>query len=541
MASSRNSPPADGSPPRPATRMAVTPPSAQKRPTRRRRHRAMRRQSSRSTPRWPRHWRHTARRVSASPSRSPAASIRWCCSTRCMRWPRVSRSRLSAIHVHHGCRRTPTAGPSSAPQQCAPRGVPLTIAPSRCRAPCRRRASKRRARTRATTNSLGADADVVALAHHADDQAETVLLQLLRGAGPPGLAAMPRHRAGDAAGPALLRPLLDLPRATLAAYANARGLAWIDDESNADRRHQAQPAAARRRAAAWPRRFPAIRRRSCARRPPGRGSALARRARRAGRRRHVEDGLDRATLDRAVARPRPQPAALVPARRGAARRRPPRGSPRCLRSCRRRRRRARAHRPRRRRNRHAIADASSCTRRPPAPFARGWRGETSVELPGGILRFERTRGDGLAAAKFDAAAVTLRSRVGGERIQLAANRPRRAVKKLLQDAQLPIWRREALPLVWCGDELAAVPGIGVALAFQARSDEDGMARRLAPEREPRRTARRAVSNRPPGVGRRRAHGAARQARLTSRRDQGLNARRAQKTPCTVGLFLWRFR
>ena len=46
------------------------------------------------------------------------------------------------------------------------------------------------------------------------------------------------------------------------------------------------------------------------------------------------------------------------------------------------------------------------------------------------------------------------------------------MKKLLYDAQLPIWRREALPFIWCGEELVAVPGIGVALAFQAQSDED---------------------------------------------------------------------
>jgi tRNA(Ile)-lysidine synthase len=45
------------------------------------------------------------------------------------------------------------------------------------------------------------------------------------------------------------------------------------------------------------------------------------------------------------------------------------------------------------------------------------------------------------------------------------------VKKLLYDAQLPVWQREALPFIWCGEELAAVPGIGVALAFQARPGE----------------------------------------------------------------------
>jgi tRNA(Ile)-lysidine synthase len=67
--------------------------------------------------------------------------------------------------------------------------------------------------------------------------------------------------------------------------------------------------------------------------------------------------------------------------------------------------------------------------------------------------------------------VMVRSRLGGERIKLANNRPRRLVKKLLQEARLSQWQRQALPLVWCGDVLAAVPGIGVDLAFQAEPDE----------------------------------------------------------------------
>src|SRR5437762_10920808 len=77
------------------------------------------------------------------------------------------------------------------------------------------------------------DADFIALAHHADDQAETLLLQLLRGAGPHGLAAMAARRAAGS-GPVLLRPLLTLPRSAIDAYAKARALAWVDDESNAN-------------------------------------------------------------------------------------------------------------------------------------------------------------------------------------------------------------------------------------------------------------------------------------------------------------------
>ena len=77
----------------------------------------------------------------------------------------------------------------------------------------------------------------VALAHHADDQAETVLLQLLRGSGVAGLAAMPMvRRLGDASNPQqmLVRPLLDCRREMIAAYARARRLGWVEDESNQD-------------------------------------------------------------------------------------------------------------------------------------------------------------------------------------------------------------------------------------------------------------------------------------------------------------------
>ena len=72
------------------------------------------------------------------------------------------------------------------------------------------------------------DADVVALGHTRDDQAETFLLRILRGAGPRGLAAMSPRRG------AIIRPLLDCRRRALAAYLDARGAAYVEDESNRD-------------------------------------------------------------------------------------------------------------------------------------------------------------------------------------------------------------------------------------------------------------------------------------------------------------------
>ena len=73
---------------------------------------------------------------------------------------------------------------------------------------------------------------VLLTAHHRDDQAETFLLQALRGSGLDGLAAMPARRA-FAAGE-LWRPLLDVPRAAVEAFIAAEGVAYLDDPSNAD-------------------------------------------------------------------------------------------------------------------------------------------------------------------------------------------------------------------------------------------------------------------------------------------------------------------
>src|SRR5208283_933594 len=140
---------------------------------------------------------------------------------------------LSAVHVNHGLSPNAERWAQFCGRQCALRGVALVTHRLSLK---RRRGESLEALARSARYDclLGSDVDVVALAHHADDQAETLLLQLLRGAGAHGLSAMARYRPGR---PAVLRPLLGLTRATLAAYAAARGLVWIDDESNAERRH----------------------------------------------------------------------------------------------------------------------------------------------------------------------------------------------------------------------------------------------------------------------------------------------------------------
>ena len=160
---------------------------------------------------------------------------------------------LSAVHVHHGISPNADKWAEFCAVECARRDVPLTVRRVRVEdaATLGIEAAARAARYNVFAEIV---ADFVALAHHAGDQAETLLLQLLRGAGPHGLAAMPLIRPLQSRC-ALLRPLLALPDAAIEAYAQARELRWIDDESNADTslkrnflRHEIAP----RLAAAFP-------------------------------------------------------------------------------------------------------------------------------------------------------------------------------------------------------------------------------------------------------------------------------------------------
>ena len=144
-----------------------------------------------------------------------------------------------AVHIHHGLSPHADAWARFCADLCDACSVSLcerrVIVP---RGPRRSvEAEARRARYAALAEcALAENAHAVLLAHHQDDQAETVLLQLLRGAGPQGLAAMPEARI-DATGLKWLRPLLDIPRAAIDAYVNERRLAWVDDDSNADIRY----------------------------------------------------------------------------------------------------------------------------------------------------------------------------------------------------------------------------------------------------------------------------------------------------------------
>ena len=142
--------------------------------------------------------------------------------------------RVAAAHLNHGMRPTARRDEDLVRALCAERDIPFCTEAVDVYALCAVwrltvEETGRRARydfLRRTADALGAD--FIATAHHRDDQAETVLLQLLRGTGPQGLTGIPPVRDG------IIRPLLDTPRAAIDDYIAAHGLPYVTDETNLD-------------------------------------------------------------------------------------------------------------------------------------------------------------------------------------------------------------------------------------------------------------------------------------------------------------------
>jgi tRNA(Ile)-lysidine synthase len=102
-----------------------------------------------------------------------------------------------------------------------------------------------------------------------------------------------------------------------------------------------------------------------------------------------------------------------------------------------------------------------------------WKGEPRLPIPelGGELRFRRARGKGIAAS---ARPLRVRLRAGGERLQPDPRRPRRTLKNLFQEAGVPPWERDRLPLLTSGDDVVWVPGLGVDVKYRAAKNASGI-------------------------------------------------------------------
>jgi tRNA(Ile)-lysidine synthase len=144
-----------------------------------------------------------------------------------------SNKEVRAVHINHGLNLKANEWSLHCAQICQELKIPLHSITVEAQAingesP---EAAARHARYKAFAETISAG-DVLLLAQHQDDQAETLLLQLFRGSGPQGLAAMPKSREFSSGW--LCRPLLEFSRAQLLTYAKANQLKWIDDPSNFD-------------------------------------------------------------------------------------------------------------------------------------------------------------------------------------------------------------------------------------------------------------------------------------------------------------------
>ncbi len=410
---------------------------------------------------------------------------------------------ISALHVHHGISQNAGAWAEFCAELCALHHIPLHVEHVDI-APLRAHGIEAAARKLRHAAFAAQSCDFVALAHHADDQAETLLLQLLRGAGMRGASAMPVLSqskwpllAGRAGAPKLMRPLLHCSRQEILDYAAAENLQWIEDESNADDsyprnylRHRVLPLLGEK--------FPAYR------------DTLARSAQHFAEASKLLDEL--AQLDEPSLFPSP----LGRGDRGEGRTCADDGKS-LLEVAR-----LQSLSQLRAKNLlryflHSLGapmpqavqlddmlhqlccareDAAVCVAyggwevrryqgrvyvlRALGEFDRSlvvpWHGEAELDWPAlnTRLRFTPKQGIGISLAKLQRAPVMLRLRRGGETLRAQPNAATRTLKNLLQEHHVPPWQRDRLPLLYCGDELVCVPGVAVTAEYQAAAEDAGI-------------------------------------------------------------------
>jgi len=386
---------------------------------------------------------------------------------------------LAAIHIDHGLQPDSLFWAESCRAQCRQLGITLTVERVQVEHTLGAgpEAAARNARYAALMRHLG-PGEVLLTGHHQDDQAETLLLQLFRGAGIHGIASMPAVVPFGRG--FLARPLLGYTRADLADYAVSRGLRWIEDPSNADIRlrrnlirHRVLPAVRE----AW----------------PEASSVLARSAATAAQALGVVDELAR--LDLAACRlPGASEMVSAPALRSLPPGRLENTLRFWLRSCGQRvpdhrnlaalvgQIRAAPHTGsgalccpgvELRRHRDALYAPSSAPQ-VPVDLNLPWDPHTPLELPGLGLRLSahRARGEGLSRERVEGRELRLRLRQGGEKCRLPGRTHHHRLKKLLQAHGVAPWVRQRLPLIYVDGELAAVGDLWACEPFAAAAGED---------------------------------------------------------------------
>lgn len=383
--------------------------------------------------------------------------------------------RVVALHVHHGLQAEADQWDVFCATLCADWQLPFysqRVSVSQGQGEGLEAAARRARYAALEAMCDEAGAELLLFAHHLDDQVETVLLRLFRGAGLAGLGGMPRlRRLGARQQIVLLRPWLEVGRDDIDAYCAVNALPWIDDPSNDDSRFARN--ALRQHMPALAAAFPALR------------ANVAQAAAHLAQASELLDALATQWMAGLVRTPR-DASTLAELDLAGLRALPPAEADAVLRlwlrelgtqapST------ARLSAMRAQLIEHEGGEPAIqhetlmlhrfrgrvlARRAGPAieseDLALHWQGEAGLAVPAwqGELRFTRDDTFGLPEAALRRP-LRLAARQGGERIVLRPGGPARALKQAYQEAGVPMARRARLPLLWSGDQLVFAAGLGM--------------------------------------------------------------------------------
>jgi tRNA(Ile)-lysidine synthase len=370
---------------------------------------------------------------------------------------------LRALHVHHGLSPNADKWETFCRQYCDQAGVPMEsrrveVSPDGGGI----EAAARSARYAVLEST---DCDWVVLGHHRDDQAETVMLNLLRGSGVHGAAGMAEVRGR------LLRPLLDFTRGQIVAYARQAGLSWVEDESNEDSSYR-RNFLRREIIPELEKKFPQAVANLARAASAFAGAAelldqIAHEDLGSHGRLHIEQLKNLSPLRasnllayylRRHGLQIPGNAALLEMLRqllGAANDRQVFFA-------------IGKHEVRRFRGQVLVELPSG----PVEPLP--WRGQESVDWGGRRICCRAVIGAGISAALLDELPLLMSPRRGGEVLQLRENGPRRPLKDLLREAAIPPWQRNNLPVLFAGKDIVWVAGVGIARQYRCNPGAKGI-------------------------------------------------------------------
>lgn len=386
---------------------------------------------------------------------------------------------IHALHVNHGLQSHAQQWAEQCIEFCGENDISVTVlkidaSSEKGESP---EAAARLSRYQAISE-LMQEGDILLTAHHSDDQAETVLLQLLRGSGPSGLSAMPMI---NGFGPGFhARPLIAYSRTDLAEYANQNQLKWVEDFSNSDisfdrnfLRHEVIPLLKQR----WPSMDKTLSRSAshCAEAqqlindaaridlenteidannsisinalsalPPPRARAVIRTwVKDAGLQLPDTTRLDRVLLEMLTAREDRNPVVEWP-----------------------------GVELRRYRDRLFVMSTLE-------PLERSveieWDGKSELNLPSGLGTISVKKSEhGIPVDRWERGEITVTFRTGGERCKPIGRDGSKSLKNLFQEQGIPPWERERIPLINIDGKLAAVGDIWVCNESNSNDEEEAI-------------------------------------------------------------------